>query len=46
VSLRLYLTTWANPRPAAEVAGIDIVSACDTAASPFCVAMTAEREVR
>jgi hypothetical protein len=46
VTLRLYLTTWTNPRPDAEVAEIDIVSACDTAASPFCIALTAERGVK
>lgn len=46
VSLRLYLMTWTNPRPGAEVTHIDFVSAGDTAASPFCLALTAERAVR
>jgi hypothetical protein len=46
VSMRLYLTTWTNPRPGVEVTHIDFASACDTAASPFCVAMTAERSVK
>ena len=46
VNLRLYLTTWENPRPGAEVASIDFVSTGDTAASPFCVALTAERAVK
>lgn len=43
ISLRLYLTTWTNPRPGEEVTHIDFVSACNTAASPFCVALTTER---
>lgn len=42
VSLRLYLTTWKNPRPDAEVTHIDYASEANTAASPFCVALTAE----
>jgi len=46
VSLRLYLTTWTNPRPGEEVTHIDFVSACNTAASPFCVALTAERKTK
>jgi hypothetical protein len=46
VNLRLYLTTWTNTRPDAEVATIDFVSAGDTAASPFCVALTAERAAK
>lgn len=44
ISLRLYLTTWENPRPEEEVTHIDFVSASNTAASPFCVALTAERK--
>ena len=43
VTMRLYLTTWTNPRPEVEVTHIDFVSACTTAASPFCVALTADR---
>ncbi len=46
VSVRLYLTTWENPRPDAEVAHIDYVSAGDTAASPVCIAITAERAAK
>jgi hypothetical protein len=46
VSLRLYLTTWENPRPTVEVTGIDLVSAGDTAASPNCFALTAERAIK
>ncbi|MBM4092530.1 MAG: hypothetical protein FJ276_24375, partial [Planctomycetes bacterium] len=36
-----YLTTWDNPKPAVQVTTIDYVSAGQTAAGPFCVAMTA-----
>jgi hypothetical protein len=46
VTLRLYLTAWVNPRPDDEVAEIDFASACETAASPFCVALTAERMLK
>lgn len=40
--IRLYLGTWKNPHPEKKVATIDYVSTMDTAAAPFCVAMTAE----
>jgi hypothetical protein len=46
VSLRLYLTTWDNPQPNVEAKAIDLVSAGDTAASPNCFALTAERAVK
>lgn len=46
VSLRLYLTTWTNPRPDVEVESIDYVSMGNTAASPFCMALTVERAVK
>jgi hypothetical protein len=46
VSLRLYLTSWENPRPGEEVECIDFVSECTTAASPFCIALTAERATK
>jgi hypothetical protein len=46
VFLRLYLTSWDNPRPDKEVTHLDFVSAGDTHASPFCVALTAERAVK
>ncbi len=39
--LRLYLTTYANPRPDLEVTDIDYVSAM-TEAAPFLVAVTIE----
>jgi hypothetical protein len=39
--LRLYLTTWENPRPDVPVVSIDLVSLGQTA-TPFCVAITAE----
>src|SRR5439155_10692151 len=45
VSLRLYLSSWENPRPDAEVAQIEFVSA-NTAASPVCIALTAERALK
>lgn len=46
ISLRLYLTTWENPRPEEEITHIDFVSASNTAASPFCIALTAERKTK
>jgi WD40 repeat protein len=44
VKLRLYLTTWENPRPDRKVARIDYSRTMDTMAAPFCIAMTAEGE--
>jgi len=41
LSIRLFLTTWQNPRPEARVETIDLVSAMSPAA-PFIVAITAE----
>ncbi|MGO9114530.1 MAG: SUMF1/EgtB/PvdO family nonheme iron enzyme, partial [Thermoguttaceae bacterium] len=43
-SLRLYLGAWDNPNPDKKVLSIDYISA-DTAAAPFCVAMTVEEPV-
>jgi hypothetical protein len=40
--IRLYLTTWKNPRPGVKVATIDFVKVGGTQAAPFCVAITAE----
>jgi hypothetical protein len=40
--VRLYLTTWENPKPGKRVVEIDFVRAKDTPAAPFCVALTAE----
>jgi hypothetical protein len=40
--VRLYLTTWKNPKPGKKVIAIDFVRAEGTQASPFCVAITAE----
>jgi hypothetical protein len=41
--IRLYLTTWVNPRPDKKVIRIDYLSKKDkTVAAPFCVAMTVE----
>ena len=43
--VRLYLTTWKNPRPDKKVVSIDYVGRKDdTAAAPFCVAITAEEK--
>jgi len=41
--LRLFLTTWENPKPAKKVVSIDYVATQPTmtAAAPFCVAITA-----
>jgi beta-galactosidase len=41
VPLRLYLTNWDNPKPNVRVTTIDYVSVGQTAAGPFCVAITA-----
>jgi hypothetical protein len=40
--IRLYLTSWKNPKPGKKVVSIDFQRAGDTQASPFCVAITAE----
>jgi hypothetical protein len=40
-TLRLYLTTWKNPKPDKKVVSIDYVSKM-TDCAPFCVAMTVE----
>jgi hypothetical protein len=42
--LRLFLATWENPKPAKKVVTIDYVAThpTETAAAPFCVAMTGE----
>jgi hypothetical protein len=43
--IRLYLTTWENPKPDKKVISIDYVGRKDeTVAAPFCVAMTLERK--
>lgn len=39
--VRVYLTTWKNPKPDKKVVSIDYLSAGGVAA-PFCIAMTAE----
>ena len=44
MGVRLYLTTWTNPSPRKKVAAIDYLSTNQTAAAPFCVAITAETE--
>jgi hypothetical protein len=40
--LRLYLSTWENPRPSLPVSSLDMISASQTA-TPFCVAITLEK---
>jgi len=43
--VRLYMTTWKNPKPDKKVVTIDYIGRkSDTPAAPFCVAMTAEGE--
>jgi hypothetical protein len=41
VTLRLYKTTWQNPRPDSEITAIDFVSA-EKNSSPFLISVTAE----
>jgi hypothetical protein len=41
--LRLYLTTWENPKPAKRVVRIDYLSK-KTRSAPFCIAMTLEKK--
>ena len=41
--IRLYLTTWENPKPEKKVVRIDY-SSKNTDAAPFCVSMTAEEK--
>jgi RNA polymerase sigma factor (sigma-70 family) len=40
--IRLYVITWQNPKPSRKVASLDF-SSTNTAAAPFCVAITAEK---
>jgi hypothetical protein len=40
--IRLYLTSWDNPHPAKKIATIDYIKIGDSAAAPFCVAITLE----
>jgi beta-lactamase regulating signal transducer with metallopeptidase domain len=41
-SIRLYMTTWKNPRPDVRISSIDYEVSGDTDCLPFCIAMTAE----
>jgi hypothetical protein len=43
--IRLFVSTWENPRPGSTVLRIDFVSAM-TKAAPFCVAMTVAQPLR
>jgi hypothetical protein len=40
--VRLYLTTWDNPKPGKRVTAIDFVRKKDTPAAPLCVGLTVE----
>jgi hypothetical protein len=40
--IRLYATTWENPKPGKRVTAIDFVRKSDTGAAPLCVALTVE----
>lgn len=40
--IRLYHTTWRNPRPTKKVVSIDFLASEGTTSAPFCVAMTVE----
>lgn len=43
--VRLYRTTWDNPKPEQKIVSIDIIGRKDeSVAAPFCVAITAETE--
>jgi hypothetical protein len=43
-NIRLYLTTWKNPKPKKKVSTIDFgATTCRYGISPFCVAITAEK---
>jgi hypothetical protein len=44
-TVRLFMSTWANPRPAVGVLSVDHVSAM-TKCAPFCVALTAEEPLK
>ncbi len=43
VKLRVYLTSWENPHPGKRLMRIDYRSTNETAAAPFCLAITAEK---
>jgi hypothetical protein len=40
--VRLYVTTWDNPKPGKRVTAIDFVRKTDTGAAPLCVGLTVE----
>jgi hypothetical protein len=43
-TIRLYLTTWENPKLDQKVVSIDYLKVGDNPAAPFCVALTAEEK--
>jgi hypothetical protein len=45
IKIRLYMTTWVNPKPKEKVTSIDFAQGKpDLPSAPFCVAITAEEE--
>jgi hypothetical protein len=42
--IRLYLTTWENPKPDKKITAIDYSTTKETPCAPFCVAMSAEEK--
>jgi len=43
-TIRLYLATWENPKPDLKITKIDYLAKGETAAAPFCIAITLERK--
>jgi len=43
-TIRLYMTTWENPKPDTKIKSIDYSTNKKTPAAPFCVAITAEEK--
>ena len=43
VRIRLYRTSWKNPKPDKTISSIDYVSVNETVCAPFCVAITGEK---
>lgn len=42
--VRLYLLSWENPKPGKKVTSIDYAKGNETAAAPFCIALTLEEK--
>jgi hypothetical protein len=43
-TIRLYMTTWENPKPDKKVKSIDYSTTKETNCAPFCIAITAEEK--